>query len=704
MRTRLRGKVTLLFMTCAVILLVFPAMASAQGAPTIQSDKGDYRPGELVTLTGSGWQPGESVRIVVNDTFGATWQHTADVTADDSGNITDSFNLPDWFVSDYDVTATGAQSGTATTTFTDGNATVTGRVTDSVSGQGISGATVTCGTSSGCNNNVSATTNASGNYSLPVNFPGNEATLTLTVSKSGYTNNTRTVNVPNNNVTVANQNVVLTASNQAPVIASDNASRTVNEGQTATNTGTWSDANSGQNVTLSASVGTVTKAGTNASGTWSWSYTPNDGPANQTVTITANDGTTTSTTSFQLTVNNVAPTVVLTGDTSANEGQTKTYTYTVNDPGNDPNPTITESCGTGGTKIDTLAANSFECTFPDGPASPTVEVTADDGDPTNNIGSDSIEVTVANVAPTVVLSGDTSANEGQTKTYTYTVNDPGQDTFTTNESCGANGNYTDTAAANSFECTFPDGPATSTVSVSANDGDDTGNDSIEVTVANVAPTLNGLTASSENVLAGSVNKVIFTANASDVSGDTITYTWSGGDASSSTATGNTYKAGFSSCGDKIVTVTASDGDGGSAQMTKTVKAWNAIFQAPIKDGSVNTSAKGQVVPVKASIGCGTNNLTTLQPAIQLLNGDATPEADSGTTALTTSVGSLADTGPVMRPVDAGYIYNLLTPSAAAGTKYTIRVNPWGATPPAGTTPADWNLATGMYALLQIRSK
>ena len=41
------------------------------------------------------------------------------MTADSNGNVTHSFNLPDWFVSDYDVTATGAQSGTVTTTFTD---------------------------------------------------------------------------------------------------------------------------------------------------------------------------------------------------------------------------------------------------------------------------------------------------------------------------------------------------------------------------------------------------------------------------------------------------------------------------------------------------------------------------------------------------------------------------------------------------------
>ena len=41
------------------------------------------------------------------------------MTADASGNISDSFNLPDWLVATYNVTATGAQSGVATTSFTD---------------------------------------------------------------------------------------------------------------------------------------------------------------------------------------------------------------------------------------------------------------------------------------------------------------------------------------------------------------------------------------------------------------------------------------------------------------------------------------------------------------------------------------------------------------------------------------------------------
>ena len=170
-----------------------------------------------------------------------------------------------------------------------------------------------------------------------------------------------------------------------------------------------------------------------------------------------------------VTVANVAPTVTLSGDAAANEGDTKTFTYTVSDPGNDPNPTITEDCGANGTKTDTAAANSFDCTFPDGPASSTVKVSADDGE--RHIGNDSIAVTVSNVKPSVVLSGAATADEGETKTYTYTVTDPGNDTYTAAEYCGANGTNTDTATANSFDCTFPDGPATTDVTVKVTDSD-----------------------------------------------------------------------------------------------------------------------------------------------------------------------------------------------------------------------------------------
>src|SRR5215218_3979758 len=135
MGTRLRSKFTLLFIAFAVAMFIFPATAfaevisadgtTASSTPTIQSDKADYAPGDTVTLTGSNWQPGESVHINVNDDVGQTWSRDADVTADASGNITDQFQLPTSFVAVYKVTATGAQSGVATTTFTDGNVGVT---------------------------------------------------------------------------------------------------------------------------------------------------------------------------------------------------------------------------------------------------------------------------------------------------------------------------------------------------------------------------------------------------------------------------------------------------------------------------------------------------------------------------------------------------------------------------------------------------
>src|SRR2546430_1967127 len=117
----------LVSLACAAIALVALAggahalTGSASNPPTIISDRADYGPGETVRLTGLNWQPGEVVHIFVNDDAGQTWSHSADVTAADDGTVDDQFQLPNWFVAVYSVTATGPASGTATTSFTDAN-------------------------------------------------------------------------------------------------------------------------------------------------------------------------------------------------------------------------------------------------------------------------------------------------------------------------------------------------------------------------------------------------------------------------------------------------------------------------------------------------------------------------------------------------------------------------------------------------------
>jgi hypothetical protein len=94
--------------------------------------------------------------------------------------------------------------------------------------------------------------------------------------------------------------------NVAPTVTANNATVTVNEGQTAANTGAFGDVGV-DSVTLTASVGTITQG----SGTWSWSFVTTDGPdqsGNVTITATDSDGAVTTTT-FALVVNNLTPTV-----------------------------------------------------------------------------------------------------------------------------------------------------------------------------------------------------------------------------------------------------------------------------------------------------------------------------------------------------------------------------------------------------------
>jgi Ca2+-binding RTX toxin-like protein/6-phosphogluconolactonase (cycloisomerase 2 family) len=214
--------------------------------------------------------------------------------------------------------------------------------------------------------------------------------------------------------------------NVAPEV-SNNGNVTANEGAIASSTGTYSDAGP-DTVTLAASIGTVIK---NTDGTWNWSFNTADGPDDsQTVTVTAtdSDGASTSTT-FDLTVNNVAPAVSNGGNVTTSEGQTATNSGTWSDPGADI-VTLAASIGTVIKNADSTWNWSFNTA--DGPDdSQTVTVTATDSDGAST--NTTFDLTVNNVAPSVASLASSNDDAGNSSddgnvTISGAFTDPGVDT------------------------------------------------------------------------------------------------------------------------------------------------------------------------------------------------------------------------------------------------------------------------------------
>lgn len=91
-------------------------------APSIATDRDDYAPGEMVTLTGTRWVPGEIVTIVLREDPALHDELTLYAVADENGNFTNTNFAPDEHDIGvaFQVTATGATSNlTARTSFTD---------------------------------------------------------------------------------------------------------------------------------------------------------------------------------------------------------------------------------------------------------------------------------------------------------------------------------------------------------------------------------------------------------------------------------------------------------------------------------------------------------------------------------------------------------------------------------------------------------
>src|SRR5438445_1296223 len=117
---------TLTWLSLPGLLLMYALalVAGTAAAATLTTDKSDYSPGQHVTFTGTGWQPGETVNVEIYETSVDPFFDEGGVTAiaDANGNISNSdFACQTSFLGQgFLANASGQSSGsTAQATFTD---------------------------------------------------------------------------------------------------------------------------------------------------------------------------------------------------------------------------------------------------------------------------------------------------------------------------------------------------------------------------------------------------------------------------------------------------------------------------------------------------------------------------------------------------------------------------------------------------------
>ena len=344
--------------------------------------------------------------------------------------------------------------------------------------------------------NISGATSASLDLSVAGNGDKGDELRVLVTPNDGTVNGAQ---FTSSAVTVANSAPELTLSNLNDV--------SVGEGSAVIYHFSVIDAD-GDTFVVSAACGTAGDLQTGSTDvtdpsdgtfTCNWGDGDADGtPSQVTAYATDSDGAVGPGDMQEVAVNNVAPTVILAAGNTYTFAESataeRTFGYTASDPAGAADPlTITIDCGTGGSYVaGSDTGSSFKCLFTDGPASPIVSVSADDGD--LGFGSASNGVAVNNVAPTVILAAGNTYTFAESataeRTFGYTASDPAgaADPLTITIDCGTGGRYvagSDTGS--SFKCLFTDGPASPIVSVSADDGDlGFGSASNGVAVDNVA--------------------------------------------------------------------------------------------------------------------------------------------------------------------------------------------------------------------------
>ncbi len=296
------------------------------------------------------------------------------------------------------------------------------------------------------------------------------------------------------------------------------------------------------------------------------------------LTVTDDDGGSTQA-NTQVVVDNVNPAIASIGPTTASEGMAVDLTVVASDVPADP-LTYTWDFGdasppvNGGATVGHTWAN-------DGVYTVTVTARDDDGGSTTS----TVDVTVGNQEPVIGSVTGGSTAEGQSFTVSAEVTDAGADTLIYTWNFGDGSPTLVGADLASVDHVWPDN-GEYVLSLEVSDGQATVSGQDNVVVSNVDPLIDGV-----DVDAGAEGQATtFTATASDVPADTLTYTWDFGDGSQpvSVEGDSVVEHIFSGSGDFEVTLVVTDDDGGSSSTTVDVTIANgaptiAMLVAPNGD-------------------------------------------------------------------------------------------------------------------------